>query len=134
AQVHMGSALTDVGKPEEGLKYLATASDLIASMEKQTPGTSHLARRRAELEEDRGLAYLKQQDWPKAINALVGAIAATEVQVRADPKNETVRDQLPRYRRELADGYTGAKQTADAQATMQALLDDLKELESKRSL
>jgi serine/threonine protein kinase/tetratricopeptide (TPR) repeat protein len=134
AQVHMGSAWTDVGKPEEGLKYLATASDLIAAMEKQTPGTSHLARRRAELEEDRGLAYLKQNDWPRAIDAMVGAIAATEAQVRADPKNETLRDQLPRYRRELADGYTGAKQTADAQSTMQALLDDLKELESKRAL
>ncbi|HXB70670.1 MAG TPA: protein kinase [Candidatus Acidoferrales bacterium] len=133
-QLHMGSAWTDVGRPEEGLKYFAAASELVAAMEKQTPGTSRMAMHRAEIEEDRGLAYLKQQDWSKAIAAFVTAISATEGLVKADPSNKTVRNQLPHYRRELADAYVGAKQTSDARITMEALLADLHQLAGTRAL
>ncbi len=131
---NLGRALVDLGKPEEALDLLAVASDRLAELEKQTPGTSHLERRRADIDVDRGAAWALQKSWPKSIAAYEDALAILDAQTKSDPKSDAVRNSLPEYRSRLAAAYAGAGQLSEARTAMQTALANLRETESARKL
>ncbi len=138
AQLEIRLRLADeyghLDKPSDAIAQLAAAVPILDGLQEQHPGQPHWEVHRAEIAAANGWIRESQKDWPGAIDYYKAAVSVMETQVKADPKNDGLRNSLIRDQSDLADCYGAAGETPAARAAAGSVLTGLREIESARAL
>ena len=134
AHQRLAAGLTAAAEYGDAMEHLEHAVEYLDRADKQNPGLTRTAARRADIVQSRADVFVARQQWNEAIVDFTTLIKIFDSQMKRDPNNQRFLNEQPAFYESLANCYESAGQHGEAVKALQTALDRYHQIEERRAL